>query len=454
MTPLPAEQLQGLDSAAVIDWSPSDKHWLNEERAGQLATVIRSNTKLRTLKISTDVSDEAAQILAEAIAHHPSIKDFHLARQTLSQESLTLLADAALGLPQLENFQMKAVGMLAPLQKNICAQAAAHPSLHSICLSKNVIAPEALPDIHAMVQNNHHWQRIRLMDCELDTSQISDIATHLGHQPDLCRFHMQHRPDGAAPDSPEKDAIGAALIATQSKNLLSVFPNNAAVSAYCAQNKAENTQLLDEVVTALKCEQAASVAINARVKECLPSLKFLSTGSDRYDDCLTYLHEIPPMKKDGATYDLLAAGNHLQQCAAENPDSWQNPKTLLAQMENHGATIDISWLQQHTPQGESLLLCGITCGRHNFIEALQERGITLNQETLLDENGQQTPEMQALFACGVANAVFCAENWQKAGLQDYRAVASTLTEEQRGQIGNFHRLQSTLSNRERNSITR
>lgn len=442
---LTEQDLRDCRSSAHIRWEPgNDKPFLDANRAAQLADALRANPRLQSFRLSTDITTDAVPVLAAALRDCPKLEAFHLQRQSLPQESLRELADAAFASPALTTFQMREVGLDSMTATHICKRAARHDALHSICLSKNDLSGNT-SDISAMLGSKQNWQRIRFMECALDEPAITHIAQSLGEQPHLCRFHLHQN----IADGPDYPAIGQALLATGSVNLLSAFPTSVEAIRMADKNKADSIQAREDVQAARHAEYALPVKEIAFMAKRLPSIGLIARNGDERYICEDYLAEIPEW--DGTTKGLCESGNHLGQCAAEHPSTWQNPERVFASAEAPLA----EWLQRKTASGEETLLqCGLAHNPKGTISSLNARDIRLQRAELLDSKGQPSTLLTDLVETGEHIALFTFENWKDAKPSDLRAVLGALTAEQREAIPGRHQLVAQLGTEQAKSAGR
>jgi hypothetical protein len=429
----------GMEHATSIHWEQLSHRELTTFDARKLADILRHNPHVEALHISTPITEDGALALAEAIKGHPRLQDLHFKAPHLAQHALEALATASLSLPQLHTFQMKEAGIEAPLMRHICELAGSHPTLHSLCLSKNAIAPEQLADVSTLFRN-HHWQRIRLMDCGLDESGLTTLARNLGEQPLLCRFHLQ----GNVADRGQYPAFSDAVIASGSKNLLSTFPATDRLKACSAAIEAECDAVVGKLRGVPLNEQGASVVTNAQAIARLPAIGQMMRSTRFEEYFKVYMRELPPLPATLSTAALLRPANRLKQCPAENPANWREPEALLRRLEEAGETIDAAWLDRHTRQGESLLSCGLAGGGAKFVQALNSRGIQLRGDYLLDEQQKPKEALRTLIALDNCPALFGLENWQGATSSELQQTLKAIPPEQRSHIGNRHLLAQQL----------
>lgn len=428
-------------TAETIEWGPPHKSHLDFKEAAMLSNVLRRNHLVRELCISCPMAPEAAAAIAAAMREHPSLSVVRFKGQQLSQPELQLLADAAFSLPALRTFQMKESGIEAPLMRHICAEAGAHENLQRLCLSKNTIATTQLPDISALFRDKHNWESLRFMDCGLDEHGITHIARQLGAQPKLCRFHLQ----GNVPDKGLYPAFSEAVLNTKSQNLMSVFPNTPPIQRLCEQNETYQQDVLNKLRHVFLNKLGASVTTNAQALHLLPSLRESLRVSRFQTQFETYMKELPPLPAAPSTQNILRRSNSLKQCAAENPANWQHAEDLLSQLEAQGETINHAWLNKTTPQGETLLTCGLAGGGKAFVEALNERGITLRANELLHPQNKHQPNaaLRALIELNNCNALFGFNNWQGASAEEMKALYRVLPPESRADV-QYHQLANSL----------
>lgn len=441
MPPLPQDQLDAIRDAQTIDWSPSSNHWLDKGRAEQLAEVIRNNHQLQEISIDTQVSEEAVDVLADALRGHPSLTSFRLKRQDVSMDAIRTLTDACFSLPQLEYFQLKEVGLTPKEIQHVAQTAAEHPNLNGLCLSKNTIdntSAEALAD---MLERKRDFHYIRLMDCDLSDEAMVLLADRAAKQPEMVHFHLHYNPVSgkAADEVPQLMLAGGGL------NLSSCLPYNDQSNRYCMENTTLAKELTEKLVDAHQQHRAESILTHAQVAVRLPSMRHLrresTTGATPpFDIAEAYMQALPVLD---ASNDVLRTDDR-GLCPAENPATWQDAEATLQRLEQAGTTIDRDWLQQKTSRGDTLLACALTANAHAVIPALNRRNIRIQNTDMLDANRQPTPLLENMITQNSCAAIFQEENWKGGKAEDARSLLHALPDAVRQRIGNTYQLLSRI----------
>lgn len=379
----------------------------------RLAAVVERNPQLWKLDLLTNfITPDGVDALAEAAQKHGSLRQVNLSRNCLKGRAGGEAAGRLLAAcPRIENFN---------ISSNMLGDDG------SMALADAVAAAPSLRQFFAANAENTEAGFAALVEA---------VAHHRG----LCSANLMPR-DKVMEDSPDVVHILKGLAAGDCPNLSVFTPHTEDSDRVCTRNKERTSaaaHLLEQDLATLTYSQHCAIAehwpaINYNPQNIKPPLDTSKKSLDfMRQEFPCFLKELPGLPESGGIGALFMPDAN-GFAPLDNPRIWQHPQAVMAFVAANEQQLDAGFFARETPRGVSFLQSALGIAPVSMVlPMLNEAGVQLREDMLLDAARKPTPLFRQLLERQEAAQLFTEDNWKGGSPAAMRACAAHLPQELR-----------------------
>lgn len=363
------------------------------------------------------MNDEQAQQLAAALKTNRSVSHIDISGNFISETGLRSI--------------LQAIG----------------PEVVALNVSENRFGKAGAEVLAECLPKLPHLRHLHVNNCHLDDACAPILANALQQNDTLVSF-------GIGDNAISKD--GEATLAegirhSGNKNLLYYNGKNADIKAIGAGNHT----LADFFMRRILGGDLPDMHLG-ELDECLRRRHAIThltanmqSAEKEFNAFFSQLPDIPP--GDSLTPDALTAQNGQDFAPLDNPLVWRQIDRLCTRLEQNGAPLTLETLLKPNRHGKSFLEDALSLNDPGILSTLNQNGIHLQKDRLLDGEGQPSPLFAAAISHGNAHLLFTQSNWQGASVQDMKETFKALPESHQKQVPNWHALCATIGKQQKSA---
>lgn len=357
--------------------------------------------------------------LIEALKDHPKIEMLKLDGNSLAGGGATLARLIAALPPQCTVFSAEETGLNNGDFDALTPAVAENKTLRTLQLSgQNIDGETAREFLKAAIQDNTMLE------------QISFKQPHIDGLPLMVEEMLLSRPN-----------FNLQMVTpVPSKELVELFDHNS--KEYMATRSRTEVTIPQ---TMQKGQMPSFTGPQIREMERQKEAVFIKQRLNNKPFYETFIAQLPsvPEGESGFAEALFTPDNH-GYAPLDNPRLWPNAQQALQALER--IPLEGAFLSRLTERRSTIIDAMLdTVPASLLMDALQEKGVRLTRNDLLDGQGKPTPLYEAFIRRREGGSVFNAANWLGQPTQDLRAVHAALPAVQQSQVGLNQLLQQMAS---------
>lgn len=399
-----------------------------------------------------DLKDEDAKIIADLLPQNKDLSELNLHKNFIGAEGVLALAEAAKELPALRDVNL-ARNVIAGREggEAVAALLKNTPQLAELNISSNQLKDEGCAVVGGALKTATQLQKVFVADVNNTDTGLTDLVAGLQNHPHIRSVNIM-QDTNISVKIPQKVGIIERVIGSESKNLTQFTPRNDAMDAFCDRNKARAREAASHLEGNLNTlDYTALAAIATRwtiISDMMPYFKpSLDTAKKPLPllrrEFPEFVNSLPRIPQDG-TVEALFTANEKGYAPLDNPLIWRKPQVVMDWLESKGQTLTPEFMQRSTPRGVTFEEAAIKAAPlSKLIPALNKAGVQLQENRLLQANGQPTALLNGIIERGDGAQLFTHSNLRGTNAQSMRRMASALPAEQRNRIP-LHQLGTML----------
>lgn len=356
------------------------------------------------------MSDAQAQQLAAALKTNHSIRHIDISGNLISETGLRSI--------------LQAIG----------------PEVMTLDVSENRFGKAGAEVLAEFLPKLPHLRHLHINNCGLDDACAPILADGLRQTSTLVTIGIEANDIGKNGEA----ILAQGIINSGNQNLLYYNGENTGIKAIGAQNHT----LADVFMRRILGGDLPDMHLG-ELDECLRRRHAIThltasmqSAETEFNAFFSQLPDIP--LDDNLTPEALTTPNQQGFAPLDNPLAWRQIGRLCTQMEQNGTPLSLETLLKPNRHGKPFLEDALSLDDPDILRRLNENGIHLQKDRLLDGDGNPAPLLTAAIDHGNAHLLFTQSNWQGASVREMKEAFHALPEQHQAQVPNWHALCATI----------
>ncbi|MBM3617146.1 MAG: hypothetical protein FJX23_01215 [Alphaproteobacteria bacterium] len=433
---------------------------MGDEGLSFLAHEMNELRDVSVLRLSTiGATDEGMKHVVTLAKNSPEIRQISIENNTVTHQGIATLAAGLEGLPQLTHFDARN-NPLGQEAGEALARIAAMPSLRSFCAMDCQLGDEGVRPITAVIAKSHTLEKMQLGGNDVSLEGCKEYMQAIRKNRSLTHCSFQQ---GEEKDDLRKEYLTKAYAEVRNPNLTFMLPLDHHNRAKMQQNKSDVKGLPPHLAGELKnIDHGTLKFIDARANGIFElSGEFLipdstETRGETYTRYESFMRSLPrlPEASGEAFVKALFTEDANGFTPLDNPRVNRTGEALLDGLKASDTPLSHALLTRETRRGGSVLeaMAG-AMETEKLVSTLNQAGIQLGAEELLNSNGLPTQTLHNILDQDGGAALFTADNWQGKHRGEMKRVYDALPASQKEGVA-LHSLQSQMRPRTEQGIGR
>jgi hypothetical protein len=419
--------------------------YANRAEVEKVIEVLNGNPHIRSLSLqNVNMHPQWLALVLQAAATCPNLEEMDLAGNPLHAPAMNALIQGLPHWPALHTLNADNCGInsksIAPLARALGEYT---QGLRNLELKENAIASAGIEPIAALLPRLPHLRRLQLSNNTLESKALSTLSDAIGQHGKLaeCELHYNHFSEAAM------DAFTAARQIEHNRILVHTPFVHPSIDAFCKHNRLRAASLIAELhgVDASAPDFSAIPGhVLASIDARLPAIEVLISPQELFAPLVDHLRSLPQIDASHATREALLTADEKGDTPLGNPATWRHIEPVLQSLRAAGTPLTHADLLQPDRHGQPYLRTALAGTPETVLPALNQAGIRVPVDTLLNTKGEPTLLLQQLIDDGAAPLLFTRDNLKGESPMTVRQLHAALPEDQQQQIRNLNALIATL----------
>ena len=338
--------------------------------------------------------DEDFKTISNVVGCIPALQKFILRDNELPPETIAQFAADIKTHPNLDYVCFAGSRLTDETAAPLLEAVTANPKINGLDISFNGLTDASLPGILGFIQDRPQLLTLNMKLSKLSQEAYDEVEAAITSDPHPNFLHYEF---------------------TKTSNVLFSFKGANDKAAQDLRNRIDKN-----VMTKIPQEDIWLA------RELAPALDNIGVWVRRHYKKLTLNY--PVIEADQPiTLDALFTPDEKGFTPIDNPSTWDAHPNLIEELGARGELTEET-LKRETPQGHTLLqhIMGFTPLVRNAVAVLNEYGIQIQQDRLLDDEGTPSPLLEQLKGRRQVSGLFGVDNWEGKPAQHARAAMEVL----------------------------